>query len=180
MLKKEQGRLRGWTGYTWSRARSHFADINNGQPFLSFFDRPHQINLVLSYDLSLRWNIGMNWIYYTGAPFSAPTSFYSYNGLEVPVYGQKNNARLPDYHRMDISATFRLNRNPEKRFRHSLALSIYNAYGRRNALFVNFNKTQEADGSFRIPANLLEANRVTSQYYLLQFTPSFSYIFKFL
>ncbi len=179
LAKKDEGRLRGWTGYSYSRAKRKFSDINDGRAYNAFYDRPHQVNLVLSYDLSRRWNMGVNWIYYTGAPFSSPTSFYHYNGQAVPIYGQKNNDRLPDYHRMDLSATFKLNKNPGKKFRHSLTISIYNVYGRKNALFVNYNKTELADGSFRIPSNLLDSNRVPSQYYLFQFTPSFSYNFKF-
>lgn len=177
-LKKDEGRLRGLAGYTYSRAKRKFEDINKGRAYNAFYDRPHQINLMLAYDITLRWNLGLNWNYSTGAPFSSPVSFYSYNGQEVPVYGQKNNDRLPDYHRLDVSATVKLNKNPEKKYHHSLAFSIYNFYGRKNALYVNYNKIQLADGSFKIPSNLLDANRMTSQFYLFGFTPSVSYNFK--
>ena len=180
LTKKDAGRLRGWAGYSYSRATRKFADINQGRPFNAFYDRPHQVNLMLAYDLSLRWNLGMNWNYSTGAPFSSPVSFYSYNGQEVPIYGQKNNDRLPDYHRMDVSATLALNKNPEKKFHHSLTISIFNLYGRKNALFINYNKTELNNSSFKIPSNLLDANRQTSQFYLFQVTPSLSYNFKWL
>ena len=177
-LKKDEGRLRGLAGYTYSRAKRKFEDINMGRAYNAFYDRPHQINLMLAYDITLRWNLGLNWNYSTGAPFSSPISFYSYNGQEVPVYGQKNNDRLPDYHRLDVSATVKLNKNPEKKYHHSLAFSIYNFYGRKNSLYVNYNKIQLADGSFKIPSDLLDANRMTSQFYLFGFTPSISYNFK--
>ena len=180
LAKKDAGRLRGWAGYSYSRAKRKFADINQGRPFNAFYDRPHQVNLMLAYDLTLRWNLGMNWNYSTGAPFSSPVSFFSYNGQEVPIYGQKNNDRLPAYHRLDVSATLKLNKNPEKKFHHSLTLSIFNLYGRKNALFINYNKTELSDGSFKIPSSLLDANRQTSQFYLFHVTPSISYNFKWL
>ncbi|WP_333820646.1 TonB-dependent receptor [Ohtaekwangia sp.] len=180
LARKDEGRLRGWIGYTYSRARRRFADINEGRVYNAYYDRPHQVNLMVSYDLSLRWNLGMNWVYSTGSPFSSPVSFYQYNGEEVPVYGQKNNDRLPDYHRLDLSATVKLNKNPEKRFRHSLSFSIFNVYGRKNALFVNYNKTENSNGDFKIPADASDGNRVTSQYYLFRFTPSIAYNFKWL
>ena len=179
-VKKDEGRLRGLAGYSYSRAKQKFADINLGQTYNAFYDRPHQINLMLAYDLNLRWNVGMNWNYSTGAPFSSPIGFYSYNGQEVPAYGQKNNDRLPDYHRLDVSATVKLNKNPEKKYHHSLTFSVYNFYGRKNALYINYNKTQLADGSFKIPSNLVDVNRMTSQFYLFGFTPSISYNFKWL
>jgi CarboxypepD_reg-like domain/TonB-dependent Receptor Plug Domain len=177
-LKKDHGRLRGWVGYSWSRAKRKFADLNQGRVFNAFADRPHQINLMLTYDISLRWNVGMNWNYLTGAPFSSPVGFYTFNGQEVPIYDQKNNDRLPDYHRLDISATYKLNKNPENKFRHSLSFSIYNFYGRKNTLFINYNKTGVDSRTFRVPANVQDADRVISQFYLFQFTPSVAYNFK--
>jgi outer membrane cobalamin receptor len=180
LIKKDEGRLRGWLGYTYSRARRTFAEINNGKSYNAFYDRPHEINLVLGYDLSLRLNLGMNWVYYTGSPYSAPISFFQYNGLETPIYGQKNNSRLPDYHRMDISATYKLNKNPNKKYRHDLTFSVFNFYGRKNTLFINYNKTETEDGGFKIPSNLLASERVTSQYFLYRFTPSLTYNFRFL
>ena len=179
-IKKDEGRLRGWAGYTYSRAQRQFADINGGKSFNAFYDRPHQVNLVLAYDISVRWNLGLNWNYSTGAPFTSPISFYSFNGQEVPLYGQKNNDRLPDYHRLDVSATLRLNKNPEKKFHHSLTFSVYNLYGRKNALFINYNKTEVSAGNFSVPSNLLDSYRVTSQYYLFSVVPSISYNFKWL
>jgi hypothetical protein len=178
MLKKDEGRLRGWVGYTWSRAKRQFDDINDRKTFNAFFDRPHQLSLTTSYDASLRWNIGINWIYSTGSPYTAPIAFYSFNGQEVPVYGEKNNKRLPDYHRMDLSATWKLNRNPEKKYQHNLTFSVFNLYGRKNPLFINYNKTETPEGEFRIPSNLINAQRETSQYYLFSVIPSVSYNFK--
>jgi hypothetical protein len=178
MAKKETGRWRGWAGYTWSRALRQVDEINQGERFPAFFDRPHQINLMLSYDVSARWNVGANWLFLSGAPFTSPIGFYRFNGLEVPLYGQRNNDRLPDYHRMDVSATVKLNRQPEKKFQHALSFSIFNFYARKNPLFINFNKSVADDGTLKIPADLLNAQRVTSQLYLFQFTPSFTYQFK--
>jgi hypothetical protein len=98
----------------------------------------------------------------------------------VPVYGQKNNARLPAYHRMDFSTTYQLNKNPDNRIVHSLSLSIFNIYGRKNPLFINYNKIETDNGNLRVPENLIGAERETSQLYLFRFAPSISYTFKWL
>lgn len=177
-LKKEQGRLRGWAGYSYSRAKRKFDEVNGGKSYNAFYDRPHQINIMLSYDLNLRWNVGLNWNYSTGAPFSSPISFYSINGAEVPLYGQKNNDRLPDYHRLDLSATLQLNKNRGQKFSHNISFSIYNFYARKNPIFINYNKSDQGSGNFKTPLNLLDKDALTSQFFLFQFTPSISYNFK--
>ncbi len=180
VLKKEQGRLRGWFGYTYSRAIRTFEDINDGKSYNAFYDRPHEINTVIAYDLSRKVKLGANWIYYTGSPYTAPIGFFKFNDQEAPVYGEKNNARLPDYHRLDFSATLTLNKTGNTKFHHDLSLSFYNLYGRKNTVFINYNKTETAENTFNIPSNLLENNRVTSQFYLFRFTPSLTYNFRIL
>ena len=180
LAKKDEGRLRGWFGYTWSRAKRKFADINEGRMYNAFYDRPHQINVMASYDITMRWKLGASWNYSTGAPYSSPVGFYSYNEEEVPIFGQKNNTRLPDYHRLDVSATYALNRRPSSKFTHNLSLSVFNLYARKNAMFVNYNKVEAPDGTLRIPTNLIDPTRVTSQFYLFRFAPSISYNFKWL
>lgn len=177
-LKKAEGRIRGITGYSYARARRKFDGIDGGKSFNAFSDRPHQFNITASYGISDRWEIGFDWNYSTGAPFSSPVGFYSFNGSPVPIFGLKNNDRLPDYHRLDIAATFKLNRNPELRYQHSLTFSIFNLYGRVNTLFYNYNKVVTADGTLKMPGDLLGADHVTSNFYMGRFTPSLTYNFK--
>ncbi len=179
LLRKEEGRVRGWTGYSWSKSKRQFDEINDGNAFRSVYDKPHEFTFFVSYDLTLRTNIGVNWIYNSGAVFTSPTSFYLYDGQEVPVYAKKNNDRMPDYHHLDLSATIVLNKNQEK-FRHALVITLYNLYGRKNAVFINFNKTFDREGEIRIPGNLLDVSRITSQTYYYGFMPSIAYHFKFL
>ncbi len=178
-MRKENGRLKGSVGYTYSRAQRRFKEINNGKAYNAFFDRPNQINMTLNYDLTLRWSLSLNYIYYTGAPFSSPVSFYKVNGLEVPIYGEKNNDRLPDYHRLDVAATLKLNKRAENRFKHELTVSLYNLYNRENIIFENYNKVQEGE-EFKVKSNLLDNTQVPTQFYLFGLIPSLSYSFKWL
>jgi len=178
LAKKDLGRLRGLAGYTYSRVTRTFPDLNEGRSYNALFDRPHQINFSIAYDLTARWTMGANWNFLSGAPYTSPVSFYQYNGLEVPIYDQKNNDRLPSYHRLDLTANLKLNKNPEKKFKHDLTFSVFNLYGRKNPLFINFNKEEQAYRDFKVPSNLLESERAISQFYLFQFSPSVSYNFR--
>jgi hypothetical protein len=118
-------------------------------------------------------------MYLTGAPFSSPTGFYYVNGYSVPVYGEKNNDRYPDYHRLDVSVSFALSK-PEKRFQHNLILTVYNAYGRHNPFSINFNKTVDDNEKIVVPANLEgDVERIITSMSVAGAIPSLNYTFRF-
>ena len=135
-VKKTKGKLTGWFNYTLSRALRQFDDIDDGQVFSARQDRIHDLNLVLTYKLSEAWVFSTSFVYYTGDAVTFPSAQYAYDGFTTPYVGQRNGNRLPDYHRLDLGATWYL--KSKKRFEHSLNFSIYNVYGRENAFSVRF------------------------------------------
>jgi len=135
--------------------------------------------LKLSYASGKHWNFSSHLMYLTGSPFSSPTGFYYLNGYSVPLYGEKNNDRYPDYHRLDLSVSFAISK-PEKRFQHNLMLTIYNAYGRHNPFSVNFNKMIDDNGNITIPANLEgDVELIPTSISVAGAIPSLNYIFRF-
>jgi len=179
MLKKEEGRMNGWVGYSYSRAIRKTANVNFNEEYPAFYDRPHELTLFLSYDLTKKFNMSLNWYYSTGAAVTMPSSYFYYNGHTLPLYHEKNNARYPDYHRMDLSFLFQLNKNI-RRYRHQLGLSIFNLYGRRNPIFINFNKIDGADNTFVIPGSTIPSPQLlTTNTYVYNVVPSITYHFQF-
>jgi len=179
LLRKNKGKFTGWISYAWSRSMKQIEDVNQGEIFPATYDRPHNFCLTLSYATSKHWSFSSHWMYLTGAPFSSPTGFYYVNGYSVPVYGEKNNDRYPDYHRLDLSVSFALSK-PEKRFQHSLMLTIYNAYGRHNPFSINFNKIKDDDENIVVPANLEgDVERIITSMSVAGAIPSLNYTFRF-
>ena len=78
-IKKETGRLTGRMGYDFSRVNRHFADLNAGEKFDAFQDRPHDFSLLVNYRLKRRIFLSGYWTASTGSPFSSPTGFYNFN-----------------------------------------------------------------------------------------------------
>ncbi|MEZ5072042.1 MAG: TonB-dependent receptor [Bacteroidales bacterium] len=179
ILHKEKGAFTGWLSYTWSRAFHVVEGISGGNPYPAYSDRPHDLSLYVSWNFRPRLSLTANFIYMTGAPFTTPTGFYLHDNHQVPVYLERNNDRLPDYHRLDVALNLQLNR-PGKRFEHELVFSIYNLYNRKNPVSLNFNMTQDANGNFVVPADFYsQPQLVASQYYLYGIIPSLSYHFRF-
>ncbi|WP_372933476.1 TonB-dependent receptor [Mariniphaga sediminis] len=165
-IKKRTGKLTGWLGYTLSRTEKSMPAIDNGDWFPAKQDRTHDISVVAMYQLNEKWNVSGNWVFNTGNAVTFPSGKYRVDGFTVPVYTKRNGYQMPDYHRLDIAATY----TPKKkrRFESSWNFSIYNAYGRRNAFSITFRENENN------PAQT-EAVRLS----LFQMIPSVTYNFKF-
>ncbi len=133
LAKKSKGKLTGWIAYTWSETTRKIDGINNGNPYPSSYDRTHDFSLVSSYQHSKRWNFAANFVFATGNPTSYPVAKYTVQGNQIYEYSARNSNRIPEYHRLDISATFDFRKNENRRFKQSINFSLYNVYGRRNA-----------------------------------------------
>jgi hypothetical protein len=137
LLKRNTGALSGWVSYTWSRSFRTIPGVNNGMRYRSPSDRPHNINIVVFYDISSRLQASLNRIYATGKPITLPEGRYWFFNELIPVYNERNSYRMADYHRMDASLTIRLGK-PRRRWKHSINVSVYNLYGRKNPWAINY------------------------------------------
>jgi len=179
LLKKDHGALTGWLSYTLSRSIAQVEEINGGAPYPTYSDRPHDFSLYLSWIFRPRLTLTANFTYMTGAPFSTPTGFYYYDMHQVPVYAERNNDRLPDYHRLDVALNWQLSKS-ERKFQHELIFSVYNLYNRINPVALHFNKTLNEQGNFVVPVDFYTNPELYStQYYLYGIVPSVSYHFNF-
>lgn len=143
LLSKNEGRLNGWISYTLSKTERDFDEINNGRPYPAPYDRPHNVSVVLNYEITRRLWISANWVYSTGLPVTFPTGRFEYMGIIAPVYSDRNSYRMPDYHRLDVSASLQSKMKPGRRWNYDLNLSVYNAYARKNAWAINFVQDEE-------------------------------------
>ncbi|MCB0658104.1 MAG: TonB-dependent receptor, partial [Saprospiraceae bacterium] len=105
-IKKNRGEWNGWLSYTYSRSLRMIDGINKGNWYPSNFDKPHDATLVLNYQPNQRNTFTFNFNYGTGRPNNAPIGIYKLpDGQTVQVYSERNQFRIPDYHRLDISYT---------------------------------------------------------------------------
>lgn len=178
LLKKEFGRLNGWLGYTFSRATKRTEGVNEGRTYRPFQDRPHDFSAFLNYRISKRVFASAYYTFYTGSPFSSPTGFYTFNEQTIPIYGEKNNDRLPAYRRLDLAIKFVFKTKEKSRFKHDLTFSIYNFLAHENVISVNFNKIPSTGSRPVVKANFLSDEAlIASQIDLIRFYPSLTYKF---
>ncbi len=168
MVRKQQGNLTGWVSYTLSKAQRTIAEINDGKSYNAPYDKPHDISVVLNYNISKILVAGLNWVYSTGLPVTFPTGRAVWGNKIVPIYSDRNDYRMPDYHRLDVSLTLKPIQKPNRKWHGEWNLSVYNAYARKNAWVINFE--QDPNDPYQTFA---EAT------YLFSIIPSISYNFNF-
>jgi len=139
LLRKQSGRLTGWISYAYIRTFRHIPAINRGREFSPAYDKPHNISVVVNYEISKRFDAGFNWVYSSAIPVTVPVQGYYYGNSWLPSFSERGGTRIPgtSYHRLDFSLNYYL-----KIFKleSNLNLSVYNVYSRHNAFAIYFRE----------------------------------------
>ena len=140
-IKKKSGLYNGTLSYTLSRSEKKINGINEFNWYPNNFDKPHDLSLVFNIQANQRNNITFNFNYGSGRPTTAPVASYrETNNFVVPVYSDRNQLRVPAFHRLDFAYTLGQSYRKDRKFRTSYTFSIYNIYGRSNAFSVFFTQ----------------------------------------
>jgi len=144
LLKKKSGQLNGWINYTYSRALVQVNNLvtgetnNLGLEYPANYDRPHALNLALNYKITKRLSFSANVVYSTGRPITYPTSIYYQNDIQITEFSMRNEYRISDYFRTDLSINIEGNLKKKKLAHGSWSISFYNLTGRRNPYTIQF------------------------------------------
>ena len=182
LLQKTTGKTTGWIGYTWGKAERQFDNLNFGEKFYARYDRRHDVSVVLNHRFSDRFDMGLTWVYGTGNAVTLPTQIASAANISTittmsypyqtnyEYFGQRNNYRMPSYHRMDVGFNF------HKQKKHGIrtwSLGFYNVYSRQNPFFLMFQENSDKEKA------QTGKDRKLSQISLFPIIPSISYSYKF-
>lgn len=174
LFRKNTGKLQGWISYTLSRSEQQTPGktpeeigINNGNWYLTGFDKLHDLSVVANYAFSPKWRFNANFTLQSGRPVTFPNGRYEFMGISVPSFGDRNDSRLPTFHHLDLSAT--LTPKPEKKegWQGEWVFSVYNVYNRMNAAAITFRQNEQTGMS--------EAVRLS----IFGIIPAVTYNFKF-
>ncbi len=149
MLQKKKGENSGWISYTYARAFNQMIGdfpaiqaINGGNWFATNYDKPHSFNVMWNIQPTTHHSFSFTFAYNTGRPFSSPSGSYEIAGRKYPVFAERNNDRVRDYHRLDFSWTINNPSMKHKRWEGSWVFTVYNLYGRQNPYSVFFKSTK--------------------------------------
>ncbi|MBN1789628.1 MAG: TonB-dependent receptor [Bacteroidales bacterium] len=179
LLKKNSGKVDGWISYTYSRSLRRTSGmqagemINGNNWFPSSYDRPHDVTVVSNLHLNKRLQLSANFTYASGRPITLPEYKYFADDEVVVYFSDRNEYRIPPYHRLDITLSFDESLRIKKKWKGRWSFSILNVYGRRNAYTVYYKKED--------PSELNDYNRFSlyKLYLIGRPLPTVSYLFMF-
>lgn len=171
LLEKRTGKTTGWIGYTLSWTNRQFENLNDGKIYPYRYDRRHDISVAITHKFSDRVDVGLVWVYGTGNAVSL--ALQKYNGLNdgsfstsvIEHIGEKNDYRMPAYHRLDVGVNVH---KDHKWGKSTWSFGVYNAYNRRNPFYLDFGYIKNNPDKY-----------VLKQISLFPIIPSVSYSFKF-
>lgn len=123
------------------------------------WDRRHNVNLLMSYEFGegYNWEASIRWNYGSGFPFTQTQGYYEQNTLEnnlngnyiqnngtlATIYGELNQGRLPDFHRLDVNIRYTLALSDNARMEFTAGAT--NVYNRENIFYFNRVKYQRVN-----------------------------------
>ncbi|MCB0607397.1 MAG: TonB-dependent receptor [Lewinellaceae bacterium] len=138
-LQKTGGKNTGWINYTYARGFNQvtgadFASrINDGKLYPNNFDRPHTLNVIYTLADQAHHSLSLNFTLSSGRPYTIPNGYVEINNVIVPLFLERNNSRIPAYHRLDLSWRIHNPSLKKKRWTADWVFTVYNIYGRKNA-----------------------------------------------
>lgn len=150
-LRKPEGKVNGWLNYTYARSFLRSSGetlrerINNNDWYPSEFDRPHVFNSTVNFEGDLYNTWSFNFTLQSGRPYSAPNGVFRYQDIDIPIFIERNNARMRPYHRLDFSWTVRYSKKLNRRWVGDWTFTIYNVYGRRNPFNLYYTQRQGSE-----------------------------------
>ncbi len=149
LLQRTVGPVTGWIGYTWSRTMRQFEEINFGKPFHAKYDREHDLSITLQYTINKKIDLAATFIYGTGnrATLSTQTYYDPILDKYIEYEPERNNFKMPDYHRLDLGINFHI---PHKRSsdtslskngwlknaEHIVNIGVFNVYNNMNPYLI--------------------------------------------
>lgn len=157
LAQRTFGRLTGWLAYTWSRTTHLFnrpgQELNNGNPFPAKYDRRHDFSIVLTYKFTDWCDASATWVFCTGNTATLAMQKYpvasddpnAYDGNSnlsntLSYVSSRNNFRMPNYHRADISVNFH-RKFKRKNCHRTINVSVYNLYNKQNP-YITYTSSQ--------------------------------------
>lgn len=150
IIKKSYGVWTGLISYHFSKSTRKFDNINGGNEYLYEYNRPHDLTIFLNRKITDKLSLSFVWNYQTGLPYTPVVGRqiiidpFTNEYYEAFIYGERNSARMRDYHRLDIGLRYET-LSKKRELKTVWTFSIYNVYNRQNPIYYYYNNNSSPE-----------------------------------
>lgn len=129
-LSDSYGPVDASVSYSWGMGKRR----NSGQSawWNALSSQGNKVSVTALYHAGSHWDLNAVFSYAQGRVYTPVNAIYAIGANVALEYGLRNSSRLPDYHRLDIGATYKLQTGGRIPLRHLVNISMINVYGRKN------------------------------------------------
>ena len=138
LQRRSANKLAGWISYSYVRTK--LTDSQTGLSFVADTEQRHLLNVYGSYRFTDTWNLSSVFRYGSGPPIPG---FFRQVGPDFFLSDRRNEARVPDYARLDVrvSKAFLF-----KRWKLTATGEVLNLLNRNNLRFAGFDAFNQITG----------------------------------
>jgi Carboxypeptidase regulatory-like domain/TonB-dependent Receptor Plug Domain len=154
--------------FTASYALAWVFNEIGGERYRPRYDIRNALKLLLEINLGDGWSFSTAWAYNSGYPFTRLTGYYDklyfyvdpsdYSALDLytrfALLDEKNTGTTPDYHRLDLNLSKRIELPHSKLF---IGLNILNVYDRANLFYFNLETGERVNMLPFLPSIFVKA-----------------------
>jgi hypothetical protein len=155
LIQKSAPAWRMWLTYTYQDSQNKYEGLDNGGSFPISSDITHALTLSFHKEWN-RFSASAGWFWHTGKPYSTLD-----DDNRISAFNDK---RLPEYHRLDVSAAYDFKEN--KTWSGKAGISILNVYNRHSIISREYERQATGIGE------LFDADYSVRDYSSLGFTPN--------
>ncbi|WP_299833529.1 carboxypeptidase-like regulatory domain-containing protein [uncultured Tenacibaculum sp.] len=166
LKKKWTSNISSWVSYTFGENTMDFTGFNDGKSFKGNFNISNALYVAQQLKFG-NFDFSLGWTFRTGLPFSDVVD----GGFDVEQeqlsqkFENRNQRQLPNFHRLDASATYDFYWSKSRKVKSKIGLSFINIYNRKNILRRTYEEAADPLNSSRSIINTVDT-------FSLGFTPN--------
>jgi len=140
-----------WASFGLSRTEYTYPGLE-AATFAGSYDRPNEFKIVDAFQIIGGWSMSGAWVAANGRPYTPPTSvesvwFPSGAMVNEVAFGAKNSARLPAFHRLDLSSQHDFSIGGVKS---TVGGTLFNVYDQKNILFYEYETAGHSQAAHEV------------------------------
>jgi len=147
-LKRDFNAFKTWISYSFLDVQNKYDALNNNAYFRANNDIKHAVSASINYSLK-NFDIALGWKYRSGRPLTD----LDYDNNGNAYFHGINTERQPDYHRLDLSSTYKFRFSKKHHVNGKIGFSIRNIYNKKNLLSTDFTGNNAIDDPIRVVNN---------------------------